>query len=175
MNVNSYGVKLNKNMINDIMDKIFDLSEKIERMGNLEYKLIEEAKFMWLVGANIGFKKFSSIEDIKRNRSKFERILMNESAFSVNLGLSLMNFFGLKAKNAIIYEDLDGAGRTIKERISSKCEGHSNERILSFIPTFENTEDLYTVDTEIKKWNRIAETNYDIIEGRYYSNAICAI
>lgn len=157
---NSYGVKLCSSMRETIIDKILKLYETNENDSKKKY----EDSLLFIIGKNIGFNKFKSIDDIVKNKSKMERILKNESAFNGNLGLSLMQFFDLWPNKTLIYEDTNGSGRTIKERTEN------GERILSFIPTFGPENSHYTVDDDIKDYNELAEKNYDIIEGRYYEN-----
>ena len=148
---NNYGVKLTKNTIDKVIDKI------------LKYKNKYENQIMWLIGNELGFNKFKSISDIENNRDKLARILMNESAFEDNLGFSLIKILNIKPNKVLIYEDQDGFGRVVKERTEH------GEIFLSFIPIFDR-DDPYSVDYKIKQYEKLANENYDIIEGRFFSS-----
>ena len=152
MNTNNFGIKLNKKMIDTIINKI--LETKNEK---------EKDKLIWMITNSIGFDKFKSIDEIIKNKGKFERILGNQSAFESNISLFLMQFFNLTAKRTIIYEDSNKLGRIIKERI-----GDEKEKILSFIPIFDKNLESTSVDLKMKKYNKLAVNNYDVIEGRYF-------
>lgn len=149
MNENKYGVKLNENMIDKVLNQILSIDKE------------KEDQLIWLIGNNIGFKKFKTIQDIKNNSEKFKDILRNESIFDGSLGFSLMNFFNLSPDNILIFEDLNKCGRTVKEIRDNY------EQVLSFIPIFDEDSEPYVVDEQIKKFNKLSKL-YDITEGRYY-------
>lgn len=156
---NTYGVRLCKSMREEILN----------RMEIAKYDQNKSERLMFIIGSNIGFRKFKSIEDIvdnKMNRERFDKILRNESIFDGKLGLSLMQFFDIKPTRVIIYEDVDNYGRSIKDL--------KGDQLLFFIPVYNASEmqnsTLNSVDSDIKKWNNIAENDYDIIEGRYITN-----
>lgn len=151
MNKNNFGIKLNKNMINIIMDKILEIKNQQDKN-----------KLMWIINNDIEFNKFKSVNEVIKNRIKFEKILNNQSAFESNIGLILMQFFNLTAKRTIIYEDCNKFGRTIKERINN-----NEEKTLFFIPIFDKNAENNSVDFKIKEFNILAANNYDVIEGRY--------
>lgn len=152
MNKNNFGIKLNKGMIAVIMNKILETNNREDQI-----------KLMWVINSNIEFDRFKNIDEIIKNRVKFEKILSNQSAFESNIGLFLMQFFNLTPKRTIIYEDLNKSGRTIKERIDD-----NQEKFLSFIPIFNKNSEDTSVDLKIKQFDKLAINNYDVIEGRYF-------
>lgn len=169
------GFKINENLRMEILNKIETLEDK-NRQDIL----------MWIIAGKCGFKKFKNFNYLKNNLSKLDTILKNESAFETGLGLNLVEFFNLKPNNIIIFEDIEGFGRIIKEKNCSEDiynnsgEGNNESKIISYIPVFNAEGDFEyknlvcniesgNVDSDIKFFNNLAEKNYDAIEGLVYS------
>lgn len=154
---NSYGVKvcapMRKTLINKVVEVCVTTDENLKKYQDA---------LLFLINKNID-NKFKNINDLVKNKEKLDKILKNESAFDGNLGFSLMQLFEIKPKKIMIYEDSIKTGRTIKE----KTEDSDIEKFIYFIPVYIPDDKMYTADYDLKKYNNLAEENYDIIEGRY--------
>ena len=150
------GFKLNENMRSKIVESIENLNDPNK-----------QDVLMWIIAGKCGFRKFKNFNYLKNHLDKLDEYLSNESAFESGLGLNLINFFNLKPKNMLIFEDIEGIGRVIKENNTDS----EKSKIIFFIPTFKNdgSDSNYSIDSDIKYYNSLAEKEYDATEGLVYS------
>ncbi len=156
--ITNNGFKLSENMIKIVCTKI---------SNTLDVNKLNEVKN--LIDSKIGKSKFDLKNGFdpenKKHIAKLANILKRENAFSDSLGKDLLDAYNIKPERIIIFEDNENSGRMIKEKTIFT---NGTESFLYFIPTF-NSKDQYIVDEDIKKFNRIANNKYDLINGRSIS------